>query len=49
MGYRVNTKKNEKKNYSKSLEVALQKKKRAMWVVGLTDNMILWVVDLNSN
>ena len=44
----LNTKKNEK-NSSSSLKGALQEKKRVMRVVVLTDNLILWVVCLNSN
>ena len=47
----LNTKKNEIKTLQILQKGALQKKKkgRDMWVVGLTDILILWVVGLNSN
>ena len=31
-----------------ALQKKEKKRKRVMWVVGLTDNLIVWVVGLNS-
>ena len=42
------TKKNEKKLFQ-FFKRGLSRKKSVMWVVGLTDNLILWMVGLNNN
>ena len=44
----LNTMKNEKKNFQ-FFRKWLSRKKGVIWVVGLIDNLILWVVGLNSN
>ena len=44
----LNTKKTEKKKLLQFFKRGLSRKKCVMWVVGLTDNLILWVVGLNS-
>ena len=46
----LNTKKNEEKKLFQFYRGGYpEKKKRVVWVVGLTDNLIFWLVGINRN